>query len=103
MRSAKANSRASNAEPTSFPNHPAANSASTAGNNQVSTSAACTSCREKHLKCDGLEKCTRCAAQAIPCVYLKSRRGHRGRKVYNIKAKGESLRTEEYYLANPKK
>ncbi|KAE9379716.1 hypothetical protein N431DRAFT_500209 [Stipitochalara longipes BDJ] len=60
------------------PSYPASDEAKTP-DHQNSASTACISCREKHLKCDGLRKCTRCSAQGIACVYLKSRRGCRGR------------------------
>jgi len=49
---------------------------------RVAASSACMSCRDKHLKCDGLPVCTRCATQGATCIYFKSRRGYRGRGVY---------------------
>ncbi|PMD46823.1 hypothetical protein L207DRAFT_629300 [Hyaloscypha variabilis F] len=55
----------------------------TAADNQGFKPTACVACRDKHLKCDGLRTCTRCAAQSIPCVYLKSRRGYRGPNASN--------------------
>lgn len=40
---------------------------------------ACTECRSKHLKCDGIQPvCSRCAASDIPCNYTPSRRGCKG-------------------------
>lgn len=57
------------------PNHPV--STPTAADNQSFKPTACVACRDKHLKCDALRTCTRCAVQSIPCVYLKSRRGYR--------------------------
>ncbi|KAF8847508.1 hypothetical protein BDZ45DRAFT_754819 [Acephala macrosclerotiorum] len=47
-------------------------------NDRIATNSACVGCRSKHLKCNGLLVCSRCASQGIPCVYLKSRRGYRG-------------------------
>jgi hypothetical protein len=42
---------------------------------------ACLACREKHLKCDGrMPICTRCAESRCDCVFVRSRRGYRGRK-----------------------
>jgi len=64
----------------------------TTTNDRVSVSSACVSCRNKHLKCDGLRVCTRCSTQGTSCVYLKSRRGHRdpgvrGKQVNSINGK----------------
>jgi hypothetical protein len=63
------------------PTHPVPTNSTTV-DTQHSKSRACVACREKHLKCDGLNRCTRCSAQNITCVYLKSRRGYRGRDIY---------------------
>ncbi|THY83279.1 hypothetical protein D6C93_08923 [Aureobasidium pullulans] len=42
---------------------------------------ACTSCRQKHLKCDAsVPACTRCITAGLPCNYTPSRRGYRGAK-----------------------
>lgn len=41
-------------------------------------SPACTACRERHLKCDGVQPaCSRCISTTQDCVYVRSRRGHR--------------------------
>ncbi|KAK6866269.1 hypothetical protein PG995_002797 [Apiospora arundinis] len=40
--------------------------------------AACLACRSKHLKCDGLNPCTRCKASDSLCQYIASRRGYKG-------------------------
>ncbi|MCJ1404274.1 hypothetical protein MMC11_007499 [Xylographa trunciseda] len=41
-------------------------------------SPACTACRERHLKCDGVQPvCSRCMNTAQDCQYVRSRRGHR--------------------------
>ncbi|KAH9219784.1 hypothetical protein DL95DRAFT_358480 [Leptodontidium sp. 2 PMI_412] len=37
-------------------------------------SSACIPCRSKHLKCDGLQPCSRCATQTLQCIYLNIRR-----------------------------
>lgn len=43
------------------------------------SSAACLSCRERHLKCDGqMPVCARCASSGSGCVFVQSRRGQRG-------------------------
>ena len=39
---------------------------------------ACTSCRLKHLKCNGVKPCTRCIAQNLECNFTISRRGYKG-------------------------
>ncbi|CZR56433.1 related to Zn(II)2Cys6 transcriptional activator [Phialocephala subalpina] len=52
--------------------------AAASSNDRIVTNSACVGCRSKHLKCDGLRVCSRCASQGISCVYLKSRRGYRG-------------------------
>ncbi|KAH7348563.1 hypothetical protein BKA65DRAFT_584300 [Rhexocercosporidium sp. MPI-PUGE-AT-0058] len=41
-------------------------------------SSACIPCRSKHVKCDGLQPCSRCTTQGLQCIYLKSRRGYKG-------------------------
>jgi hypothetical protein len=39
-------------------------------------SVACTSCRERHLKCDAASPiCLRCKDEGRECIYIKSRRG----------------------------
>jgi len=41
---------------------------------------ACLQCRSKHLKCNGGQPvCARCATTGSECVYIRSRRGFRGR------------------------
>lgn len=41
---------------------------------------ACLQCRSKHLKCNGGQPvCARCATTRSECVYIRSRRGFRGR------------------------
>ncbi|KAH8816311.1 hypothetical protein F5884DRAFT_818401 [Xylogone sp. PMI_703] len=41
-------------------------------------SAACIACRSKHLKCDGLNPCSRCSSDNTDCIYVRSRRGYKG-------------------------
>ncbi|KAL1850217.1 hypothetical protein VTK73DRAFT_9731 [Phialemonium thermophilum] len=43
-----------------------------------SVPAACLACRAKHLKCDGLNPCSRCTSSSSECVYVASRRGYKG-------------------------
>ena len=38
---------------------------------------ACVACRERHLKCDGKPRCSRCLDSDQSCLYVQSRRGHR--------------------------
>ena len=45
---------------------------------RASIVSACVQCRSKHLKCDGLCPCTRCATNNLDCIYVKSRRGYKG-------------------------
>lgn len=45
---------------------------------RASIVSACVQCRSKHLKCDGLCPCTRCATNNFDCIYVKSRRGYKG-------------------------
>jgi len=40
--------------------------------------SACVQCRSKHLKCDGLNPCTRCISNSFECIYVRSRRGFKG-------------------------
>ncbi|KAK3375265.1 hypothetical protein B0H63DRAFT_273581 [Podospora didyma] len=48
-----------------------------------SVPAACTSCRNKHLKCNGLSPCSRCTSSKTECVYVASRRGYKGPRKVN--------------------
>jgi hypothetical protein len=45
---------------------------------RVTVPSACVQCRSKHLKCDGLNPCTRCSSNSFECVYVRSRRGFKG-------------------------
>ena len=49
-----------------------------ASHGRGSTSSTCVSCRNKHLKCDGSQPCSRCSVQGTKCVCLQSQRGYRG-------------------------
>ncbi|GKU01547.1 c6 zinc finger protein [Fusarium langsethiae] len=44
----------------------------------TSVPAACLACRSKHLKCDGVNPCSRCVTSGSDCVYVASRRGYKG-------------------------
>lgn len=46
------------------------------------TTAACTKCRQRKLKCDGQQPCSRCSNEPQACLYVKSRRGGK-RKHYD--------------------
>ncbi|KAF4990677.1 hypothetical protein FGRMN_8349 [Fusarium graminum] len=43
-----------------------------------SVPAACLACRAKHLKCDGVNPCSRCMSSGSECIYVASRRGYKG-------------------------
>src|SRR6187402_3287463 len=49
--------------------------------------SACVQCRSKHLKCDGLNPCTRCSSNSFDCVYVRSRRGFKGPRRNGIQSK----------------
>jgi hypothetical protein len=62
------------------------------GSEKNNISPACTACRERHLKCDGMMPiCSRCQSTQQDCVYVKSRRGHRPQR----------KRKEEFSLEQP--
>ena len=46
--------------------------------NKVTIPLACTTCRSRHLKCDGKQPCSRCKVDSVECQYVKSRRGYKG-------------------------
>lgn len=48
------------------------------GATRITIPLACTTCRGRHLKCDGQKPCSRCAADGVDCTYVKSRRGYKG-------------------------
>jgi len=52
--------------------------------------SACVQCRSKHLKCDGLNPCTRCTSNSFECVYVRSRRGFKGPRK-NAQNKGNAI------------
>jgi hypothetical protein len=45
---------------------------------RITVPSACVQCRSKHLKCDGLNPCTRCSSNSFECIYVRSRRGFKG-------------------------
>lgn len=51
---------------------------------------ACLGCREKHLKCDGQNPCSRCRQTNIKCVYIASRRGYKGPRRAAKRARADS-------------
>lgn len=53
--------------------------------------SACVQCRSKHLKCDGLNPCTRCSSNSFDCVYVRSRRGFKGPRRNGIQSKAPSV------------
>ncbi len=46
-------------------------------NTGIASSGTCATCRDRHLKCSGGPRCTRCAKENAPCVFQPSRRGQR--------------------------
>ncbi|CAN6640181.1 hypothetical protein TRVA0_018S00430 [Trichomonascus vanleenenianus] len=48
---------------------------------------ACLSCREKKIKCDGIQVCRNCAQLKIECVFVKSHRG--GRRTLKNKSQAQ--------------
>ncbi|PBP16701.1 c6 zinc finger domain containing protein [Diplocarpon rosae] len=53
--------------------------------------SACVQCRSKHLKCDGLQPCARCASNSFECEYVKSRRGFKGPRRHGIQSRAPAL------------
>lgn len=51
--------------------------------------SACVQCRSKHLKCDGLNPCSRCSSNSFECIYVRSRRGFKGPRK-NVQSKANS-------------
>ncbi|KUJ23752.1 uncharacterized protein LY89DRAFT_1899 [Mollisia scopiformis] len=49
--------------------------------------SACVQCRSKHLKCDGLNPCSRCSSNSFECVYVRSRRGFKGPRRNDVVSK----------------
>ena len=47
------------------------------GGRHARVSQVCSSCRSRHLKCDGGPLCSRCHREGIACVFKPSRRGMR--------------------------
>ncbi|EKJ73560.1 hypothetical protein FPSE_06178 [Fusarium pseudograminearum CS3096] len=79
--SSNSNSPSSTAFTTDGRNSPSGSISATteAGRLSVtSVSAACLACRSKHLKCDGVNPCSRCVTSGSECVYVASRRGYKG-------------------------
>ncbi|KAH8658048.1 hypothetical protein BX600DRAFT_384928 [Xylariales sp. PMI_506] len=58
---------------------------------------ACLACRERHLKCDGIRPCSRCTSSDIECLYISSRRGHKGLH----KSKRQRRKSQESRTASP--
>lgn len=52
--------------------------ANNAAINRLTIALACTTCRGRHLKCDGKMPCSRCRTDGVECLYVKSRRGYKG-------------------------
>lgn len=67
------------ANSNSSPSDGAASAKEAAANlNRVTIPLACTTCRSRHLKCDGKSPCSRCKVDNVECQYVKSRRGYKG-------------------------
>jgi hypothetical protein len=53
---------------------------STTNEQRASVAVACVPCRSRHLKCDGGVRCSRCKTDNVDCIYVKSRRGWKGKR-----------------------
>ncbi|PVH75515.1 hypothetical protein DL98DRAFT_498285 [Cadophora sp. DSE1049] len=53
--------------------------------------SACVQCRSKHLKCDGLQPCSRCSSNSFECEYVRSRRGFKGPRRNGTQNKASSV------------
>lgn len=53
--------------------------------------SACVQCRSKHLKCDGLQPCSRCSSNSFECEYVRSRRGFKGPRRNGTQNKASSI------------
>lgn len=58
---------------------------------RVTVPSACVQCRSKHLKCDGLNPCTRCLSNSFECLYVRSRRGFKGPRRNGTQGKAPSV------------
>lgn len=58
---------------------------------RITVPSACVPCRSKHLKCDGLNPCTRCSSNGFECLYVKSRRGFKGPRKNATQGKPSSI------------
>merc|ERR1712093_797600 len=53
--------------------------------------SACVQCRSKHLKCDGLQPCSRCSSNSFECEYVRSHRGFKGPRRNGTQNKASSV------------
>ncbi|KAI9056079.1 hypothetical protein LZ554_001008 [Drepanopeziza brunnea f. sp. 'monogermtubi'] len=60
---------------------------------RVTVASACVQCRSKHLKCDGLQPCSRCSSNSFECEYVRSRRGFKGPRRNGTHHKASSVMT----------
>jgi hypothetical protein len=73
-------------------------------NSRAAVAVACVACRNRHLKCDGATQCGRCAAEGIPCSYVKSRRGWKGPRKNlpgSYLPNGQGFNSKQPLLLNP--
>ncbi|KAF8444352.1 hypothetical protein BDZ91DRAFT_768928 [Kalaharituber pfeilii] len=76
-----ANNNTTNGAPPTVAQNSSAAAYRRAPSSTPPVSLACTECRHRHLKCDaGVPTCGRCRAERRTCLYVKSRRGWKGRK-----------------------
>ena len=60
------------------------------GTERPAVQLACLACRERHVKCDGVQPtCSRCRAARQDCQYIRSRRGYRPTKKKESVAENE--------------
>lgn len=60
--------------------HNARQDSQQAASARTSVAVACLPCRNRHLKCDGGVRCSRCKLDGVDCTYVKSRRGWKGKR-----------------------
>jgi hypothetical protein len=72
----------------------------TSSKDKPSAPSTCVGCRSKHLKCDGLVPCTRCASNGFECVYVRSRRGFKGPRRNGVPNKAPAAATPASIIAS---
>ncbi|KAF5633057.1 hypothetical protein F52700_6158 [Fusarium sp. NRRL 52700] len=76
--SSNSNSPSSGVEGRASPCGSTSTTAESSRTSVTSVPAACLACRGRHLKCDGVNPCSRCLSSGSECIYVASRRGYKG-------------------------